>query len=261
MIEIIFLGTSASVAGSKRDNTSLLITDGTEKFLIDCSGSPVYKLANIRQNFKLINKIIFTHTHPDHVYGLPSLIHSQYRVRNQVTIWGSSITVKFLKKLLSTHKLIDKKKFPEICLQRVSGARNETLFDSEKIKISCFSVHHAPESIGLKFIFKQIGKTVVYSGDTAPAETLIEAAKNADCLIHDCLSPEKFFIQYPILRTEHTSSLDLGRIAKVAQVKNLIPIHLTVEVKYSKQELINEIRKNYRGKITFVEDFSRIYLR
>ena len=260
MQKIIFLGTAASVAGKTRDNTSLLVICGSEKFLIDCPGSPVYKLANISENFKLIDKIIFTHTHPDHVYGLPSLIHSQYRVSSELTICGSSGTVKFLKKLLSIYGLIDEKKFRKINWQEVSGTHSEVFFNSDRIKISCFLVNHSPESIGLKFIFKEVRKTVIYSGDTAACETTISEAKNADILIHDCLAPERFFIQYPILRTEHTSSLELGRIARKAQVKNLIPIHLAVEVKYSRQELIEEIKQNYTGKITFVKDLSRIYL-
>jgi ribonuclease Z len=260
MAKILFLGTAGAVASAQRDNTSLLFLDDSgEKFLIDCPGSPVTKLAKLGFDYRQISNIVLTHAHVDHIYGVPSLLHSQYRLGNRVNIFATQECLLLVRGLISFHRLEDPKKFPEVSFQTIPADKNNFLFfESEKTLISSFLVRHAPDSIGLKIYLKAPPLTCVYSGDTAFNRTVVEEAKGADYLIHDCACPSRFAKG---LEEVHTSALTLGEIAEQAQVKTLIPIHFLTEIDFEMEEIENEIRKNFSGNLIIPSDFDSLELK
>ncbi|MDI6887005.1 MAG: ribonuclease Z [archaeon] len=69
------------------------------------------------------------------------------------------------------------------------------------------------------------GRKIVYTGDTRPCESVIEASENADLLIHDgTLSEETkgYAIDYM-----HSTALEAAEVAKKAAVKKLILTHIS----------------------------------
>lgn len=255
---IHLLGTSAAVADQERDNTFLLICNENVKFLVDCPGSVVHKLSKINVDFKRIENVIITHIHPDHIYGLPSLIHSQYKLNNKLNIYSARESLEFIKYLILVYGLNDTTKYPKLNLIAISAFRKDTIYEDEEMVISCYPVKHAPESLGLKFILKNSKKKAGYTGDTGPCEDVILENENADYLIHDCLCPIRFLDRFKSLDDEHTSAYTLGKIANSSKIKNLIPIHFSTEVDFTKEELEKEIRQNYSGNIIIPNDFDKI---
>ena len=69
-----FLGTSAAVPSVDRDTTSLVFVGAGESVLIDCGSSPVQKLLRAGVDPATLVRVIITHMHADHAYGLPSLV-------------------------------------------------------------------------------------------------------------------------------------------------------------------------------------------
>jgi ribonuclease Z len=69
------------------------------------------------------------------------------------------------------------------------------------------------------------GRKIVYTGDTRPCESVIEASTNADLLIHDgTLSEEtkEYAIDYM-----HSTALEAAEVAKKAAVKKLVLTHIS----------------------------------
>lgn len=261
MAEVIFLGTAGAVGSKKRDNTSLLVKEKEEKILIDCPGSPVVKLDKCNIDFRRISCIFFTHAHPDHIYGIISLLHSQYRLKNKLEIYGHLKVINIIKQLRKLFELGNTNQFPKIIFNSISSNLKEPFYESKNFIIFPFKTKHKPESTGYKFIFKKGKISLVYSGDSAKSLKLETAATRCDYLIHDCFGPSKFFKQYPELNRMHTSSLTLGRIARSCKVRTLIPIHLAQEVEYSMDEVKKEITKNFKGEIILPNDFDRVILK
>ena len=257
MDEIIFLGTSASVASKERDNTSLLFISSREKILIDVPGSIVKKLKTIKVDFKSISCIFLTHSHPDHIYGIVALLHSQYRLKNTVHIYAHPKTIKIVKILRKVFCIEDTSRYPKLRYHQIKPGQ---FYESPNFKVRAFKVKHQPESIGFRFLFKKSQRVCVFSGDASSRSNLISKFKGADFLIHDCFSPNKIFRKYPILNKMHTSSLALGKIAHRAKVGTLIPIHFAGEVKYSMKEIKKEIKKNFSGRIVIPRDLKRLSL-
>jgi len=76
------------------------------------------------------------------------------------------------------------------------------------------------------------GRKMVYTGDTRPCESVIEASRDADLLIHDgTLSEEtkEYAIDYL-----HSTALEAAEVAKEAVVRHLILTHLSA--RYSDAE-------------------------
>lgn len=92
----------------------------------------------------------------------------------------------------------------------------------------------------------------MYSGDTGFCEELIQAAKNADLLIHECSYPTA-------LGTDgHTTPLELGLIAQQANVAKLVLTHFYPVCAGREREMLKDIRTNFQGKIVFGKDFLKI---
>ena len=124
MAKVIFLGTAAAIASKNRDNTCLLIIEGKEKVLIDCPGSPLLKLERLNIDYQKISNILLTHSHIDHIYGLFSLLHSQYKLNNTVRIFGHKKTIATVRILRKIFHLKDTNKYPKVIFREVSPFMN-----------------------------------------------------------------------------------------------------------------------------------------
>ncbi len=69
------------------------------------------------------------------------------------------------------------------------------------------------------------GRKIVYTGDTRPCESVIEASRDADLLIHDASMSEEtqdYAIDYM-----HSTALEAAEVAKKASVRQLILTHIS----------------------------------
>ena len=98
------------------------------------------------------------------------------------------------------------------------------LYEDENVKVEAFSINHGGLENSFGFVFITEDKKIVFSGDTAYSEKLIEKAKNADILVHVVYCEEGFKEKtkdWPIYhKAHHTSSVDVGIIAKKSHFWN-----------------------------------------
>ena len=116
-----------------------------------------------------------------------------------------------------------------------------TALDDGDLKVTMFSVNHAPihPAVGYRFDYK--GRSVVISGDTTKTETTIKYSKDADILFHEGLSRnivkqievesgkagnnqlEKIMLD---IQDYHASPVEAAEVANEANVKELVLYHL-----------------------------------
>ena len=258
MAEIIFLGTGGSVATPTRDNTSLLLSCGDEVILIDCPGSLIQKLGKLKIDPCQVRTTLLTHVHPDHIYGLPSFIHSLMLEEGEIQFFASAKATLLARRLLDLFELRDKSVKTRIRFRSLRSG--EKIDIGRSLTVKPFVVPHHPSSLAYHFYFKEKGRELVFSGDTPVYAPLFEEARGVDWLIHDSSAPSRFFRQYPELRRLHTSALDLGRMSQEASVKGLVPIHFLGEVSFTPAEIEREIRKQFRGRLIIPQDLQRLRL-
>lgn len=85
------------------------------------------------------------------------------------------------------------------------------------------------------------GRKIIYSGDTARSENLIEYSKNADLLIHEATCLHEMIED----RKGHTSAKQAGEIASEAEADKLVLTHFSRRYRNNEEELLSEAKEEF----------------
>ncbi len=90
MIEVIFLGTSASAPSIHRGLSAQMVIYKDYRFLVDCGEGTQRQILLSGLGFKRLNKILLTHGHLDHILGLGGLISTfaRWEAVEHIEIYG-----------------------------------------------------------------------------------------------------------------------------------------------------------------------------
>jgi len=73
-IKLTFLGTSAQIPTAKRNHTGILLNYNEENILVDCGEGIQRQFRKARLNPCKVTRILITHKHGDHIFGLLGLL-------------------------------------------------------------------------------------------------------------------------------------------------------------------------------------------
>ena len=76
MLELLFLGTGASVPSRDRATSCIAVRGGSDIILMDCGEGSQRQLMISPFSFMKIRAVLITHLHGDHVFGLPGLLQT-----------------------------------------------------------------------------------------------------------------------------------------------------------------------------------------
>lgn len=170
--------------------------------MIDAGRGALQRLEQAGVRWRDVDAVLLTHLHSDHVVGLPDLWLAGWLVRpgrnRPLTVWGPRGTDSMPAHL--------REAFPfDIRLRqsddRASSTRAQlssvevsdgVVHDSGGVRITAFSVDHAPVEPACGYRIDHAGRSVVVAGDTRVSETLIRQAVGVDVLIHGVASRESF---------------------------------------------------------------------
>ncbi len=258
MSEVYFLGTGGAAATAERDNTALLLHHEQSLVLVDCPGSVTRKIKTLGLDPRSVRAIQVTHVHPDHIYGLPSFVHSLMLADLRIPLFGSRETVRFCRELLDLFGLQDES--IRCRIEFISLSSGDRFEPCPGVECRAFHVPHKESSLAFEWKFPDEGETLIYSGDTPVHPPLFKQAAGIGTLIHDCSVPSRYFHEYPFLPSMHANSLDLGRMAQEARIKRLIPCHFFGELDYGMDEITDEIRRYFRGDLIIPQDLMEVHL-
>jgi ribonuclease Z len=97
-IQVVFLGTAASVPTTKRSLPAVLIQRGNEQLLFDCGEGAQRQMITAKAGFHKKLKVFISHMHGDHVLGLPGLLQTMALMNRQrkVDVYGPDGIARFL---------------------------------------------------------------------------------------------------------------------------------------------------------------------
>ena len=96
------------------------------------------------------------------------------------------------------------------------------------------------------------GRKLVLSGDTRPCEAMVDAARNADILVHESTFSDDD--QARALETRHSTAREAGRVAHQAGVRRLILTHLSSRYDTDFGRLLAQAREEYAGPVDVAHD-------
>jgi len=258
MLKVLFLGTSGSMPTVARSLPAILIKRDGESVLFDCGEGTQRQMMRCRTGFNL-SSVFITHWHADHFLGLPGLIHTMsFQNRgNQLAIYGPrwagipnlfslinpQFEVDFIE--VSPGDLIDLGSFFVEVFAVDHGTTSFGYIFKERERPGKFNRERA-EQLGLKPgpLYKTLqngesvsaggrvispeqiigperpGRKIVYVGDTRPSDSVIQAAKNADLLIHEATLAAD--LKEYAKTVGHSTASEAAQIAQEAQVLSLM---------------------------------------
>jgi ribonuclease Z len=221
MPEVIVLGTAASVPDEEHDTVSLALRSPQGTILVDCGGSPLYKLARQGADLAELRAVILSHRHADHVYGLPILIQGSWLGGREAAlpIYGPVQTLDRARQLLELFELADREGVFALEWHPIPLREGRRVLSLGSVQITSTPVvHQDNDTVALRFDDSATGGSIVYSSDTEPCATLIRLAGGADLLLHEATG------NY----AGHSSPQDAAEVAREAGVGRLALIHYPV---------------------------------
>lgn len=96
------------------------------------------------------------------------------------------------------------------------------------------------------------GRQVVYTGDTRPTETVVEAATGADLLVHDATFADEHADRAG--QTGHSTARQAARVASEADAKRLALTHLSTRYAGRSDQLRQQAATAFDGPAVFPDD-------
>lgn len=247
-IHFFLLGTSSARPVANRDNTSLLLRLGSELLLIDCPGSPVQKVLRLGLDPLALKRVIVTHGHVDHVYGFPSLLHSLWlyrpRRREPLSVLAPPETCVLLEELARLFDFRREGKLPfDLRIEGLDLKENLLAAEERDYRIRTSPVSHGDvEVLALRFEDAS-GRSLVYSSDTEPCESLVRLAQGADALVMEATRAPGEDLG------GHSTGEEAGGLAAQARVKRLILVHLLAGGPKEEESLLQAARKAFGPRV------------
>ncbi len=280
MLRVTFLGTSGSIPTVERGMPGISIKYESELMLWDCGEGTQRQLMRYKVGYGSIDSVFITHPHLDHYLGIFGLLE---------TLKLSSPSPRPLRIFLPRgldiegypFASVEKMKAGEIyrgrefsvsafSVKHCRGAHGFVFQEDDRVKFHEEKAH----SLGLSGrLFRDIqqkgkvstprgevrledvtwtkkGRKIVYTGDCAPDEGLVEAARGADLLIHESTFDSS--MKDEAAERMHSTAADAATVAKEAGAKMLLLTHISP--RYSDPTLLLEQARAIFPNTSVAED-------
>jgi len=264
MLEVLFLGTGASVPSRNKATSCIAVRSGSDIVLMDCGEGSQRQMMVSPFSFMKIRAILITHLHGDHVFGLPGLLQTMSLSgrKDPVTVYGPPGIRACVDAFM---KATEGETVYPLDIVEVSGGES---FRVKDLTVSVFRTEHNITSVGFKVSEpdrpgkldrekalslgisdgpdmarlkngesvngvdpKDVlgpaikGVSVAYTGDTIPCQSVIDGCMGSTALIHECT----YMSEDTNLAAEHAHStaIQAAEVAEKSGSKCLLLTHVS----------------------------------
>ena len=264
MIEITFLGTGCMQPTKIRNHSGILLSYNKESILMDCGEGTQRQMRIAGIKPARITKILISHWHGDHVFGLPGLLSTMGADKpgTTVQIYGPPGTKSYLDHVFQSFAKKD------IIPFTVSEVQEGIIYESEEFTLSAHKLKHSVPCYGYCFQEKDRRRIVVAKakklGLEGPILGNIQQGKDVvhkgiKIKVNDVTYLEGTHLSDIQEKTEKYMHLTVQQAALIASennTQNLIITHLSQRYK-SPTEILKEA-KTYFDKVAVAEDFMKV---
>lgn len=293
-MEITFLGTSGMQPTRERNLSAILLNYKNENILFDCGEGTQRQLRLADLKPTKITKILISHLHGDHIFGLPGLMQN-LEVNNYsgiIEIYGPKGIKEFFNFLFKLG-VFKKLKY------KITEIKEGIIINSKDFMIRAYKLEHYGLCYGYEFVEMdrrkinldylkkfgltqhpilgklQEGKSIVWKGkkidvkkatylikgkkiafmlDTAYCSNCLKLAKDADLLISESTFMDD--LRDRAKEYKHLTSKQAAEIAKKSRSKKLILTHFSQRYK-DITELLKEAKSVFKNT-ECAEDFMKV---
>ena len=283
--KLILLGTMGGPSvGRPRYMTSSVMLHAGKAHVCDCGYGATQQLVRAGVRLQDIRDVFITHHHPDHNIELGTLIYFAWYagLETPLNLYGPpplrQITADYLRALKPDVDVwledLGRKPIGSVLVHEVSTGG--PVMSGPDLRVGAAVVNHPPvvPSLGYRFDFPD--RSIVFSGDTTPMETLAHLAKGADVLVHEAMYLPAMKAElaavsgrttggsaiagdrdklWAHLMRSHSPAEGVGRIAAAAGVKTLVLYHQVPITGVTDAQWTEAIRRGgYGGRVVVGKD-------
>ena len=246
-MEITVVGSGTVVPRLQRRQSCVVVETGGETLVFDLGSGAVRGMLHASLDPFVVDRIFFTHFHPDHTVDVVPLLFSiKYGAGEERTrllyltgpepfrgFW-ESLTAVWGEFMVGDYRM-EVSELPHECASPL---------DLPGCSLSWAPAEHRPESIAYRL--ETGGGAFVYTGDTEYSESVVQLARGARTLLVECSFPDGSSVP------GHLTPSGVARIASEAGVERVVLTHIypTADV----LDLPAEIGRGYGGDLMGAED-------
>ncbi len=280
------LGAGSPVPTPSRFGSAFVLDVDGEKLMFDCGPAATHKLVKSGLFPTQIDNLFFTHHHFDHDIDYPCFLLCRWDQsigkENTLGVYGPSPTEGLTHGILDeddgvfAHDWYARVHFPtsqKVYVNRggtlprkppVVNARDVepgTVVTSKRWEVTAApAVHVQPYLDSLAYrVDTASGKSIIFTGDTEPCDTVTDLAQDADLMLAMCGNNQSELESLGV-NYGQSGTITAAQMAQNAKVKTLVLIHLGPSfAKHGPLEQgLGDIREHYSGQVMFAEELMRL---
>ena len=246
-MEITVVGSGTVVPRLERRQSCVVVEASGETFYFDLGSGAVRGMLRAGLDPFAVDRIFFTHFHPDHTVDVVPLLFSiKYGAEEERSrplyltgpqpfraFWGSVTSVwgEFMLGDYPTHVC----ELPHEC---------PSPLDLPGCRLSWAPAEHRPESIAYRLDGEE--GSFVYTGDTEYSESVVDLARGAHTMLIECSFPD----ESPV--PGHLTPSGVARIASEAGVRRVVLTHVYPAA--DELDLQAEVGRGFGGEVVVARD-------
>ena len=293
--EFVTLGTQGGpLANAVRSQPANALVFESGVYLVDVGDGAAGRLAAAGIPLQRLKGVFISHLHFDHTGGLAAILGLRFQINapGVLTVYGPPGTEEMVAGLVASmqpgaeagYGVPDEQTPDPAAMVSVVEIGDGAKMDLEDFTATAVENSHYSFPKGsefdqrfdsLSFRFDLPERSIVYTGDTGPSESVEKLAKGADLLVAEMIDleqtidavkranpnmPEKTLTDMARhLSEHHLTPHEVGQLAHRADVKNLVVTHLATGAAgaIDTAPYAVEIVKVFNGRVTIAEDLDR----
>ena len=260
---LILLGTQGGpgINLARGEAANAVVVDG-QPYLVDCGYGTLRALLQAGLRLVDVGHVCLTHLHNDHTSDVAALLSHQWTgsKAQPTTVHGPhgaealvAGAIAFFKGDTDIRTVDEGRSVRPESLFRghdvAAGAAPMEVFRDERVRITAIENDHFPDRAKARMPYRSLAyrvdtstRSIVFSGDTAPSQRLVELARNADFFVCEAIDVAQHArlteqarqalaagnensVARHVAET-HSTTEDVGRMAAQAKVKTVVLSHL-----------------------------------
>lgn len=297
-VEWVTLGTGGGpVMRVERSQPANALVVGKSIYLFDVGNGVLRQLAAAKLNLEDVHAVFISHQHIDHNADIGLVLISRWLWNNYspLPVIGAPGTVSLVHDVLAGYHATELAPITDVgppkpslsSTVRVEDIGPTTtepvlVFQDANIKVWAVTNTHyhfpagsAEQSFSRSYSFRieAPGRTIVYTGDTGPAQSVQKLAEGADLLVSEVIDADRIVAKlkranYPAavlsakikhMQEDHLTPADVGALAAGAGVKEVVLTHIVPgdDGESDLSSYIDAVSDKFKGQVHLAKDVER----